>query len=379
MFTNAASVSSSPARRIAGALLASLLVVAAPSRAQRGAGESLVHLGSQPKLRRILGSDVGSVGCELQDRAGNLWFSTAGNGVFRFDGRSFTNFSTKDGLSGDGASDIIQDKAGNILIATGEGLCSYDGKSFTLRAEFGDSRITSLMEDRHGSLWLGTFDAGVFRYDGESLTNFLNDRPFDLRDRYQLILDMLQDRSGNLWFTSWNGGGAWRYDGKTFTNYLPSAAYYEVKNGFSEDGRAGVQAPPTTPYESRTVTIGDDMIFCVAEDRAGNLWFGTRRHGACRYDPVKEEFTTFREKEGFASACVYCILEDRKGNIWLTTEALGVWRYDGKVFTNFTTADGLVNDSVFSALEDRDGNLWFGTRGVGLSRYDGKSFVTFSE
>lgn len=372
MSTTAASVSSFRPRRIAAAQLAGLLVVAMHSCAQMDAGR-------RPKLERTLGSEVGSVGCELKDKAGHLWFRTEGNGAFRFDGHSFTNFTTKDGLCDNGVRAIIQDRAGNILFGTPKGICSFDGKTITKRLELGDRNITSLLEDRDGSLWFGTFDAGVFRHDGESLTNFLNEGQFGQRDRYQLILDMLQDRRGNLWFSSWNGGGVWRYDGKTFSNYLPSAAYYEVKNGFSEDGRTGAQAPATAPYESRTATIGDDMIFCIAEDRAGNLWFGTRRHGACRYDPVKDEFTTFREKEGFASAAVYCILEDRKGNIWLTTEAHGVWRHDGKVFTNFTTTDGLVNDSVFTALEDEDGNIWFGTRGLGLSRYDGKSFVTYSE
>ncbi|HKX45525.1 MAG TPA: two-component regulator propeller domain-containing protein [Planctomycetota bacterium] len=360
-------------------LLAGLVVAAAPFRAQEAGGEPPAHSDGDAKLRRTLGSDAGSVGCELVDEAGNLWFRTAGNGVFRFDGRSFTNFTTKDGLCHDGVSTILQDKAGNIVFGTAKGICSYDGKTFTKRPELGERNITSMLEARDGSLWFGTFDQGVFRYDGESLTNFLNDRPFNLRDRYQLILDIVQDRSGNLWFSSWNGGGVWRYDGKEFRNYLPSAAYYEVKDGFSEDGRNGAQAPTTAPYESRTATIGDDMIFCIAEDSAGHLWFGTRAHGACRYDPEQDEFTHFREKEGFVTNAVYCILEDSERNIWLTTESFGVWRYDGKTFENFTTEHGLVNDSVLSALEDASGGLWFGTRGVGLSRYDGKSFVTYSD
>ncbi len=299
--------------------------------------------------------------------------------MFRFDGRSFTNFTTKDGLTDNDVSAIIQDKAGDIVFGTAKGICTFDGKTITTRRELAEWKITSLLEARDGSLWFGTMTHGVLRHDGKSLTNFLNNDRFNLGNRYQLILDILQDRKGNLWFSSWNGGGVWRFDGQNFRNFLPSAAYYQVKNGLSEDGRAGAQAPPTASYESRTATIGDDMIFSIAEDRAGNLWFGTRRHGACRYDSVKDEFTTFREKEGFVSDAVYCILEDRKGNIWLTTEKSGVWRYDGRTFKNFTTEDGLVNNSVFSVLEDRNGNLWFGTRGVGLSRYDGKSFATFSE
>jgi ligand-binding sensor domain-containing protein len=36
-----------------------------------------------------------NVHCGLQDKAGNLWFGTTGDGVYRYDGQTFTNFTTK--------------------------------------------------------------------------------------------------------------------------------------------------------------------------------------------------------------------------------------------------------------------------------------------
>lgn len=66
------------------------------------------------KMIRTQGVVSGNVGCELQDKAGNLWFSTGGEGVYRYDGISFTNFTTKDGLSSNDVSAITQDKSGNI-------------------------------------------------------------------------------------------------------------------------------------------------------------------------------------------------------------------------------------------------------------------------
>lgn len=182
----------------------------------------------------------------------------------------------------------------------------------------------------------------------------------------------LQDKAGNLWFST-GGEGVYRYDGKSFTNYLPSADYYRS----NEDGRSMNHNLPKTTYSQPQDSISDNMIFSISEDKAGNLWFATRRHGACRYDG--KSFTSFREQEGFVSKGVYAILEDKKGNMWLTTDDNGVWCYDGTSFKNFTTNDGLINDSVFSVLEDKNGNLWFGTRGFGLSRYDGKTFTSFSE
>ena len=352
-------------------------------------------VGGQAKIIRTQGIVSGNLHCNLQDKAGNIWFSTSGEGVYRYDGKSFTNYTTKDGLSDNNVGNIIEDKSGNILFGTKSGICKYDGKYFSNYSENVDATkksISSLIEDSKGYLWFGVWGEGVYRYDGKIFTNFLNndapektfplfpqqdDQSFNLGNQDQLILDILEDKLGNIWFSSWNGGGVWRYDGKSFKNYLPSTDYY-LRN---EDGRSGDKI--NSPIESAIFnnssqdSITDDMIFSISEDKTGNLWFATRRHGACRYDG--KSFTSFRENEGFVSYGIYSILEDKKGNMWFSTEKNGVFCYDGKSFKNYTTADGLVYDSVFSILEDKNGNLWFGTRGFGLSRYDGKTFTNFSE
>jgi ligand-binding sensor domain-containing protein len=332
----------------------------------------------RPKMIRTQGTDYTQVGCGFQDSAGNLWFGTLNEGVYRYNGKSFTQFTKKDGLSDNAVNAIIEDKAGNILFGTDGGVSRYDGKTFTNLTDSKDmnaNSITSLLEDKQGNIWLGTMNSGVYRYDGKSFSNFLNNDSytFHLGVHHQTILDIIQDKNGNIWFSSWNGGGVWRYDGKSFKDFLPSYQYYK-SNG---DGRNTNNNLTEKIYSTSQDSITDDMIFSMAEDKAGNIWFATRRHGACRYDG--KSFTSFRENEGFLSYGIYSILEDKKGNIWFTTDKTGVWSYDGKTFKNFTEKDGLVNNSVWFVKEDKNGNLWFGTRGFGLSRYDGKIFTTFSD
>jgi len=248
--------------RTPGALLAGLLAIAVQSGAQVSGGEPQAQVDSRPKLRRTLSPDFSSVGCEVQDKAGNIWFRTAADGLFRFDGRSFTQFTTKDGLTDNGVSAVIEDKAGNIVVGTGKGIWTFDGKKFTSRPEIGERKITCLLEDRDAGLWFGTMDEGVFRHANKSLTNFLNNEQFNLRDRYQLVLDILQDRKGNIWLAT-DGTGVWRYDGKTFKNFT------------TKDG------------------LVNDSVFSVLEDRDGNLWFGTRGVGLSRHDGTS--FATFSE------------------------------------------------------------------------------------
>ncbi len=334
--------------------------------------------GNHPKIVRTQGAASGNVTCELQDRDGNLWFSTTGEGIYRFDGKSFTNFTSKDGLSDNTTRAIIQDKSGNILIATNAGICKYDGAFFTKYFEtdtLNNFRITALLEDRGGNIWFGVMNKGIYRYDGTTLSNFLYKykHPIFAEKHEGMISDIIQDKKGNIWFCSFNRGGVWRYDGKILTHFLPSADYYSLH----EDERSNAYATTETNYVHSADNITDDMICSMTEDAAGNIWFATRRHGICIYDG--ETFTNFRENEVFIQNGIIAILEDKKGIFWLGTDEGGVFSYDGKILKNYTTTEGLINNSVRSILGDKDGNLWFGTRGFGLSRYDGKSFTNFSE
>ena len=334
-----------------------------------------------PKIVRTLGTEYENVGCQLVDKDGNLWFTISGEGAYRYDGKTFTNFTTKDGLCNNNVSAVIQDRAGNILFGTNSGICKYDGNKFTKYPVPDTLSITCMLEDNDGNLWFATGKNGIYRYNGKTLDNFLNSNKheYNLGNDNQFILDILQDKNGNLWFSSWNGGGVWKFDGKEFKNFLPPADYYKT----NQDGRNVNNSQSISEFSLKNFDsqlqdhITDDMIFSMTEDKAGNIWFATRRHGACRYDG--KSFTSFKENEGFVSYGIYSILEDKKGNMWFSTEKNGVYRYDGKTFINFTTTNGLVHNSVFSILEDKDGNLWFGTRWFGLSRYDSESFTTFSQ
>ena len=52
--------------------------------------DSKVISGEQPKLIKTQGSSTGdNVHCSLQDKAGNLWFGTTAEGLYKYDGKSF--------------------------------------------------------------------------------------------------------------------------------------------------------------------------------------------------------------------------------------------------------------------------------------------------
>jgi ligand-binding sensor domain-containing protein len=86
---------------------------------------------AHPKLIKTIGSpNYGNVQCGLQDKAGNLWFATTENGLYKYDGKSFSQFLVTNGLNSNNIYCILEDKDGKIWIGTAAGLCLYDGKTF---------------------------------------------------------------------------------------------------------------------------------------------------------------------------------------------------------------------------------------------------------
>ena len=63
------------------------------------------------------------------DSSGNMWFTTLKEGVFKYDGQTFTNLSEKNGLCSNMVNAVIEDKNGIMWFGTAKGLCSYDGEN----------------------------------------------------------------------------------------------------------------------------------------------------------------------------------------------------------------------------------------------------------
>jgi ligand-binding sensor domain-containing protein len=228
---------------------------------------------------------------------------------------------------------LIQDRKGNVWIAAFDGIFRYDGKSFTnITSDVSSARFFSVLEDGKGNLWFGSVGAGVYLYDGKSFRNFTT-RDGLAGNNIQCIYE---DKAGNIWFGTREGAS--RYDGKSFRNYT------------TRDG------------------LSNNNVNSITEDKKRKLWFGTRGN-ACIYDGKK--FTVFTHN-GKPFTNVWPIIEDKKGNVWLGGSD-GLWRYNRNTFTNFT------QKFVGAIIEDKRGNIWTNgsTSAYGqssaLSRYEAKS------
>jgi ligand-binding sensor domain-containing protein len=336
--------------------------------------ESTEFKETQTKITKTEAAKYGNIHRALRDKAGILWFATTGEGVYRYDGKTFTHFSEKDGLNSNYISAILEDKSGNIWFGTNAGLSSYDGKKFnnfplgimngnyfnTYKPSNDPSipppknAVWSIMQGKSGKIWFGTWQDGVYCYDGKKFTHFLHNDSVVNKNNIKLdaVNSIVEDKNGNIWFATWFEGLC-RYDGKEIISYK---------------------------------TNGEVWYSFILKDKNENLWIGRRTKGIMLYDG--KSFKNIVQGGTLDSCGVSPLLQDKSGKIWfgsihsnmgLREKLGGLWSYDGKTFKNYTTKDGLGNNNIWSAVEDKDGNIWFGARNYDLFKYDGNSFINFSE
>jgi signal transduction histidine kinase/ligand-binding sensor domain-containing protein/DNA-binding response OmpR family regulator len=332
----------------------------------------------------------------IVDRQGNLWFGTNGgisklnpDGIgtkFRqsgYDGKSWVNFTTAEGLCHYMVTDVLQTNYGDFWFTTFAGVSRYHNgefQNFTTKEGLAHDCITCLTEDREGNLWFGTLMAGVSRCD-TSIQNI----PVSIRTVMSIGKSLIRDAEGNLWFNA-SGAGLGRYNGKSIRTFnvedgLPTneaLAIYEDKQGNIWTGSIG----GLTKYDGRrfqTFTSENGLpgywVHALYEDKRGVLWIGTQGGGVWTYDGIK--FVQVASAEDLGGSIVGDIVEDNSGNMWFSVMGGGLCKYDGVTFSRFTTQHGLPANTGFSLLADSKGNIWFGTVGV-LCCYDGTSFHSYT-
>lgn len=322
-----------------------------------------------------------NVHCGLQDKAGNLWFGTTGDGVYRFDGKLFTNFTMKDGLDTNQIQCILEDKMGNIWFGSRSGICRFDGKTITKipiietnnnsfaqpfslnQNPNAKNGVWSIIQDKKGTIWFGT-DKDLYCYNGKTFTRFL-DNPNIINESgltLKSVQCILEDAKGNIWFGSgpFAFEGICFYDGKKLTNYKP---------------------------------LKQQWVRKIIEDKNGILYFSTRSAGVLYYDPstnqtADKKFDIIPSPPNFINGSLTNILVDKTGTFWMAADygnkqgdtLGGLWRSDfitdktaEKTFTKIT------NKEIFFMFEDKDNNIWLGTRATGLYLYNRKTVTQYSE
>ncbi len=304
---------------------------------------------------------------------------------------------------------VLEDRDGNMWLATWEGIIRYDGKQFvnyTLKESLRQFHVFSVLEDRDGFIWFGTIRGGLYRYDptaDPSSTHYdpakAGRKPFTLYTTYEgladnMVLCMMQDKDGLIWFGT--DDGVSRYDpgmkhekgSSLFTNFNTADGLCGPSvNSINQDakgriwfGTRGGENGDACFYDGKSFTMVTNAlgmrfsnVRMIIEDNKGIIWIGGQ-DGLYRYDPSTSIKSSDHLMTNITKDFIGYIYEDKAGTLWLSqssAEGMSLKRYDGKVSHHIAT-----HGQVFGIMEDSKGNIWFGTPG-GVVRYDGEIFFDF--
>ncbi len=373
------------------------------------------------------GPNVPFVRVITEDRAGMLWLGAGDGGLAAFDRRTgtFTGYRHDSvdprSLSHDDVWDVFEDAAGELWIATIDGLNRFDRAGgfdrFRHRADvpgsLSSSHVDVILEDRQGILWVGTDGGGLNRLDPETGTflSYRHDPAGKTTLGSDVVRTIYEDSTGDLWIGTYTGGVSFLNRNHAAFSYYrhlvndPESLSHSAVLSFFEDpggdlwigtegglNRFDPEAGAFRRYRhdpSDPRSLSADAVLSVLRDSAGRLWAGTYYGGLNRLDSEQGagSFTRFdhdpENPRGLGNPHVWDIFEDTTGQLWLGTFG-GAYRFapetgDFTPYHHDLKDDSSLGDNiVWSFFEDTGGTLWLATQG-GLSRYHrvSDSFTTY--
>lgn len=307
----------------------------------------------------------------FRDRDGGCWLGTATNGLQQLFPEKFHSLPARIRpqleLRHPTVTQIFQADSTLLWIGTLRGLQLYSlvkHKEVIPAASPGlpifNTRITCMIRDSKGHLWIGTTDNGYYRI--RSAEDFIEKgwiEHFDIREdgveepRNNSAMRIMEDAEGNLWVGSFGSG-----------LNIRMANTGEAINLKNIEGKAG--------------SLSRNGISGIATDCSGDIWVSTYGGGLNRLRPsgngrIENRFEHFLhdpEAPGSISHNIILFLYvDSRCRLWAGTYSGGLNMLDpatGKARL-FTMEDGLAGNTIYSILEDHSGSLWLSTDN-GLSR-----------
>mgnify|MGYP001158766004 CR=1 FL=1 len=361
-----------------------------------------------------------------KDFLGNIWIGTTGGGLLKYNGTSFEQFTTNDGLPSNYIRDILIDehglwictinglanlkddkikiitslnqeldfedlhcisrsKDGVYFIGAEEGVVVYDPFSFqTISSNEGIiipanwiRGIKALKYDKDGILWAGGFN-GLYKINDGIVSKIFNSQNSGLL--YNSISNIEISKDGSMWMT--NNGRISRY----FSGEIQDMnEKFKIPKGtfildivFDNEGAIWLNTNRGLgKYKNDSLIIFDESDGLVKSGmgdinvgKNNEIIYSTHGHGFSIYDG--ESFKNYNESNGLVDNRIWDLAVDSKNNYWLALDGGGVAMFDGEEFHHHKISDGVTAGETYSAYVDDFDNVWIGTFGGGVCYYDGK-------
>ncbi|WP_447641660.1 MULTISPECIES: hybrid sensor histidine kinase/response regulator transcription factor [Chitinophagaceae] len=340
-----------------------------------------------------------------KDEAGLLWFGTFSNGIIGYDFQKKICLTTKEELKNGLRVIMIRDMLFThhyIWVAARNGLFRFssNGDGYQVfQAEkaipysLSNSSISSLLQDKSGIIWVGTYLGGVnFLQKTDQVFSYFDILVPDKGLTNQIVYSPLYDSARNVLWIGTGGGGLNCYDFRTDRLTSFSVANNEDRKSIDYNYIESLCLLPDQklligtlrglflydPEKKRIVSQKLDSsgrryaVFALKNDDGGT-WIGTQNDIFYR-----NKLGYFRKSNFPQNACatqskgeVSALLKDRRNGLW-------VGRINGLSYKNLLTnkvvyfdhINFLKQQYINSLLEDHTGKIWIGTDENGIVVYD---------
>lgn len=373
----------------------------------------------------------------FQDQKGYIWIGTE-NGLNRFDGNQFTLYQKNNPLysnfHANSINTICETTDKELWLGTDNGVFIYNQVKDTFTPfvkQTSDktsitSWITHIIQDKAGNIWIATHKQGIFLFNTQTdkLTQFeipqndniviriLNDEqnniwlsgPYQLcklnkvnntfetyaiEEKTESIYSMAlwEDSSNHIWIGTWDKG-LWKLDPQTkqvekyltegkgilhihsILEYSPELLFIGSDDGLTIFNPVTKESFLYNNYGDSEKSLSDKFIYPMLKDREGGVWIGTYYNGINYLPPYCGQFNGYSESSDipyFNSRIISRFCEDENGNIWIASDDSGLSCFNPSTmqFLDFNGRKKL-NKHNLHALCMIDKDLWIGTYGDGI-------------
>jgi len=294
-----------------------------------------------------------------------------------------TLLTTKNGLSYDLIKDVNEDRFGNIWVSTyGNGATLLDDKGMThydSDGKGGDLCAFSIGEEKNGKIWIGKYYGGYYEITNYEIKKTELNIPPNANP-----FTSCSDSEGNVYLISntnyiykiSNGKLAWSFrlplqSGEIF-------GVFKLKDGkVLITGTFGLMRVDemTDKWELIESTKG---IFMKEPfyDEYGDLW--TLGELGELYKIKNDKVEDYTQILNPTKASVTHGFYDKKHHLWWITTARGVVIWNGKETMHLHSGNGLKSDLSFSIAQDKQGKIWIGqVQGIACIDVESKQIKQF--
>ena len=334
----------------------------------------------------------------LEDKRGRLWIITEDGKLYRKEtnGRVTSHFTGTEGVD---AQDIQQDALGNLYLASknqGVHLLRAGSNVFTQISSIGNLPIDNIYISRNNKLYIGCDGLGIYVYDPQ--TGFLQDNPLFSRLvnlAKSKVTSIIEDNQGNIWvsmlqkgvFMQSNIQNDFNYMGFRLGNRNVIGENCVTSLSINQGNQVWVGTDKDGLYLFNIATrsveghfLNQSTVLTLCKDQQGRTWVGTYTDGlgymdaAGSFHPVDLGISK--------SVGILDIKQDPQGNIWIATMGKGLFclqkdgsrrNYKAKYGAdNNLKVNSLPNDYLIKMALSKDGNHVYIATSVGLACLDRK-------